>query len=536
MSTAAAPPPTRALSTPLIRPSQFEQKTDWKRLWRLIPALGVSALFHGLIIAVMFFLVSAPAPAEAPVLETVPENQATVQSEPPPEPIATDPLTVTDIDPNAIEPDVNINYDVERIADVSVPGLVDPNAPIGIENGDMSTPPMNIPAPPGFGSVGQGGPMVVDGMASTSDAVGSVGGYHAKGTPAPGNFFGRSGATRERALRNGGGTKESEVAVAKGLNWLIRVQSRDGAWRIDGPFPDKGNANDTAGTAFGLLPFLGAGKTHKASKENPFDKPIERALAFLLRQQDAKTGNLGGGMYAHALAAIALSEAYGLTQDPALRRPAQMALNYLVAAQHAEGGWRYSPGQAGDTSVTGWCVMALKSGKMGGLDVPEITFRKAVRYLDSCRNPQNEGYGYVGTGATPTMSAVGLLCRQYLQSWGPQTLKMIKGIEAHVKKLPPGRTQNMYYYYYATQVMHHYGGDDWKTWNTAMRDTLVKHQQKSNNPYIDGSWAPAGGHAAAGGRLMETSLSLLTLEVYYRYLPLYYREAGERQQKLLMGS
>jgi len=29
---------------------------------------------------------------------------------------------------------------------------------------------------------------------------------------------------------------------------------------------------------------------------------------------------------------------------------------------------------------------------------------------------------------------------------------------------------------------------------------------------------------------MATSLSLLTLEVYYRYLPLYYRENGEKME------
>jgi hypothetical protein len=36
-------------------------------------------------------------------------------------------------------------------------------------------------------------------------------------------------------------------------------------------------------------------------------------------------------------------------------------------------------------------------------------------------------------------------------------------------------------------------------------------------------------HGSSGGRLMQTSLSLLTLEVYYRHLPLYYRETGEKK-------
>ena len=68
------------------------------------------------------------------------------------------------------------------------------------------------------------------------------------------------------------------------------------------------------------------------------------------------------------------------------------------------------------------------------------------------------------------------------------------------------------------------GGDAWDFWNkgttgkNGMRDILIERQEK------DGSWNPQGdGHAGAGGRIMQTSLSLLTLEVYYRHLPLYQR-------------
>jgi hypothetical protein len=162
---------------------------------------------------------------------------------------------------------------------------------------------------------------------------------------------------------------------------------------------------------------------------------------------------------------------------------------------------------------------------MGGLDVPEATMRKAAQYLDSCVDRNNQGYGYVGPGSTPTMSAVGLLGRQYLQAWGPQKIEMIQGIKNNIQTTPPGRIKNMYYYYYATQVMHHFGGQAWKEWNDPMREILIKTQEKSGPD--DGSWNSKGdAHGAVGGRLMHTSLCLLTLEVYYRHLPLYYRDSG----------
>jgi hypothetical protein len=528
-------------AAPLIQHNTLDQQGEGVVRWMV--AAFISIFLNGGVLLALAVLLPGPSAGAAATEQAVKAgNEAEVQPAEPPPPEASDPLTVTDIDPAAIAPDLEINYNVDRKAEVSVPGVVNPDEPVGIENGDKSAPPISLPLP--FGTGGGTGAAMSSDVLGSGPSIGSVGGYSLRGMPLAGSFYGRSGATRKKALEEGGGTKESEATVAAGLTWLLRVQSPDGRWMLDGNFKNKGQANDIAGTAFGLLPFLGAGYTHKSKgKQNPYDKPIEKAILFLLRRQDRKTGNFGGGMYGHCLATIALSEVYGLTQDPALRRPTQLAVNYIVAAQHPEGGWRYSPGERGDTSVSGWAIMALKSAKMGGLIVPEITFRKAIRYLDGVCDRSNEGYGYTGPGSTPTMSAVGLLCRQYLQAWGPNNPRLIKGIKMNLKPymppMPPTKptSPGMYYFYYATQVMHHFGGDEWKKWNERMRDSLIKSRDQSSNPLLKGSWDPTGDpHAAVGGRLMYTSLALLTLEVYYRHLPLYYREAGERREKLLAGS
>src|SRR5207244_2534008 len=103
----------------------------------------------------------------------------------------------------------------------------------------------------------------------------------------------------------------------------------------------------------------------------------------------------------------------GMTQDIALKKPAQLALDYLVKAQHSIGGFRYRPGQAGDTSVTGWCLQALKSGYLAGLSVPRDTMTKVGNYLDTVQTQTGAAYGYTDPGAALNMTAVGLLCRQY---------------------------------------------------------------------------------------------------------------------------
>jgi hypothetical protein len=112
---------------------------------------------------------------------------------------------------------------------------------------------------------------------------------------------------------------------------------------------------------------------------------------------------------------------------------------------------------------------------------------------------------------------------------------MIEGVKNHIMTpalmpSPKALQKNVYFYYYATQVMHHYGGESWKKWNDGMRDGLVNSQESNKDSPSFGSWNSAGDpHAGSGGRLMITSLNLLTLEVYYRYLPLYYRDAGAKK-------
>ncbi|MCC6421601.1 MAG: terpene cyclase/mutase family protein [Gemmataceae bacterium] len=539
MATQVNARPQRTAAPALIREPNVQVGGSSVSLLMLIPAALASALINGGLIFGLYLLnapASAAPPSVAQLEDIVKGTETVVQADPPPEPESTDPLVITDVDPAAAEPDVNINFNVNRKEEVSIPGVVNPDEPVGILNASKDNPPTSLPAPFGLGS-GQGGAAVGD-LPGTGSNIGMAGGMSLRGMPLAGTFYGRSGATREKALREGGGTGATEAAVAGGLHWIVKQQNADGGWSLDGgKLRDRGNRNEIAGTAFGLLPLLGAGYTHKKAKnnkENPFDKPIEKGLLFLMRKQDRKSGNYGGGMYAHALATITMCEAYGLSQDPALRRSAQMGVNYLVNAQHSGGGWRYSPREKGDTSVTGWVVMALKSAQMANLDVPEQSMSRVARYLEDVCDKRSEGYGYVGPQATSTMSAVGLLCRQYVQSWGSQNLRLVTGVEKNIEtKMPRSNFKNMYYYYYATQVMHHFGGDSWKKWNEQMRDLLLKAQEKTplrGSSITLVSWSPDGdAHGAAGGRLMITSLSILCLEVYYRHLPLYYRDSGDRR-------
>jgi RNA polymerase sigma factor (sigma-70 family) len=328
---------------------------------------------------------------------------------------------------------------------------------------------------------------------------------------------------RERLLERAGGNARSEAAVAAGLDWLARHQAGDGHWSLDHFDADghcdctgPGQKNDTAGTAFGLLSFLGAGITPRTVGPAAQARAVERGLAYLVRKE-TKEGDFGDGMYAHALATMALCEAYGLTADPALKEPAQRAVDYIIRAQNPKlGGWRYQPRTDSDTSVTGWHVQALVRAELAGLHVPEQTLEGATHWLDSCESPEG-GYGYVAPKASLTMTAVGLLCRQDL-GWGKRPARFEQAV-AFLEERPPGGVGNLYHFYYATLVMSNLGGPHWDRWNPRMRDWLIETQDRGMNlghGHQTGSWSPVGDtFGQAGGRLMITALALRTLEVYY---------------------
>lgn len=343
---------------------------------------------------------------------------------------------------------------------------------------------------------------------------------------------GRGERSRGFLVKASGGTTQTEAAVAKGLRWLASVQEEDGSWNLP---RFNGINTDTGGTGLGVLPFLGAGITHR---QGQYKKTVDKAIQWIVRSQ-REDGDLSGSghaqMYSHAICTIALCEAYALSRDSKLADPAQRAVDFISYGQHSKGGWRYSPKEPGDTSVLGWQVMALRSAQMAYLKVPKKTLDGAMEYLDQA---QTERYGSLysympGHGPSHVMTAEGLLCRQLL-GWPRDHDGMTIGVKTLSKRESPDRRNvNFYYWYYATQMFHHYGGDPWTRWNYKMRDLLPALQEQRG---VDaGSWPPIGEWSEQGGRIFSTSLALLTLEVYYRHLPIYQKQAILNQMREAQG-
>ncbi len=358
----------------------------------------------------------------------------------------------------------------------------------------------------------------------------------------------RSKETKRDMLDRYGGNADTEKAVAAALKWLAEHQMPDGSWTFahglacGAKCKDNGKATEArnAATGLALMCYLGAGQTHT---EGDYKQTVFKGLTFLIRNMQITEGKMpswylkGGGsstgvMYAHGIASIAICEAYGMTKDKTLREPAQAGINFIAYAQDpSNGGWMYAPRSGGDTSVVGWQLMALKSAAMSNLNVPQATLKKALKYLDGVGNEKGSSFGYRKRGDRPVVSAMtacGLLCKMYMGM--PRDHKGLQeAVVEFVKKGP--NPKDVYFNYYATQVMKQVGGPLWEEWDSKMKKFLLSTQEATG--HAAGSWYfTAAAHSDAGGRLYNTCMATMMLEVYYRYMPIYGDQSEEEAFKL----
>jgi hypothetical protein len=375
-----------------------------------------------------------------------------------------------------------------------------------------------------------------------------------------GDLAGRTSAGKQSGLLKYGGTMASERAVNESLKWLARHQRADGGWGYDlegvpgcdcsapGSFAE----GRLSATGLALMTFLGAGHT---SIDGNHAKVVKAGTEFLMKNgklgeggtfdmRSAPAAGRNEGIYEHAICTTALCESLALVRAQLAAQPGKIKLSdgrivdrrifvqmeeelekyataackFLIDGQEPGGGWKYHPqhGNPPDTSIHGWCMMALISGRNAGIEIPEATFTRAHRFLDSVALEGGAYYGYAVPEQKLSTTGIGLLCRMY-HGWQQSDEPLKKGV-AFLSAAGPQQNE-MYFNYYASQVLHHWGGDEWVRWNLAMREQLVSTQIQTGHEA--GSWNVADAHGGVGGRHYMTCLATMTLEIYYRHLPIY---------------
>ena len=305
---------------------------------------------------------------------------------------------------------------------------------------------------------------------------------------------------------------------------------------------ERGDPRFRAGlTSLALLSFLGNGQTHRFGQ---YKRTVHRSLKWL-REAQRGDGSIGFDpadpvtIYNHALAALALAEAYAISRDFTIRGDAQAATDRLIGAQRADGGWGYR-GATSDAIVTGWAVLALKAAKVGQLTVPDAAFDGARSFLDSV-TAQSGAVGYTapdGRGSfipgvherfdtPPGPTAVSVVARILggERRTAPAVVAGLRELRDQPPRWPtPTETAGVdfHYFYFGTHAS--FLGETrahWRPWNEAMQQALLPTQRGGPGDEAagcaDGSWDPVGPWCVAGGRVYATAMATLTLEIYYRY-------------------
>jgi hypothetical protein len=342
------------------------------------------------------------------------------------------------------------------------------------------------------------------------------------------------------------------AALDAALEWLVQHQAPNGSWS-SGHFAEQcGNIGipacsspgrepyDVGVTGLVVLALFGEGSNLNVGA---YKTPISRGVAWLLLQQDPKSGLIGKRsthefLYSHAIATQALCEAAYGSHDSQLRAACREAVEFINQARNPYSAWRYDepPMNQNDTSVTGWMLFALKAAEAAHLEVDPAAFEGTLAWIAEATDVASGRVGYNEMGTLSSritgvndhypaekgegMTAVGLLCRIFAGMNDPaQDPILEKHGKLILRMLPAWDTDgfgtDMYFWYYGSYAMFQLGGTYWAKWERALERAIIDTQRQTGD--AKGSWDPVGPWGMIGGRMYSTALMALSLEAPFRY-------------------
>ncbi len=313
------------------------------------------------------------------------------------------------------------------------------------------------------------------------------------------------------------GAEAVQLSVDRAVEWLAARQiSQTGA------FADRPPA---AMTGLACLALMAAGEQDGRTTHG---EKLRRAILYLVGQVESGNGYVGGDggrMYGQGIVTLALSEAYGMLRGEdanlAVRNALFKCRDLIIGSQITtkgvhEGGWRYLPGSKdADLSVTSWQILALKSMRDAGIQVPDVTLQRARRYVRSCYVP-GQGFAYQPGGqVTPAMRAAGIVCMIVLG--GIDNYEDMTRIEVAAGLLTTANQDVGQYYYYqgyyravATELL---AATKHEEFPTSLERTLMQQQQQPSGEFAK--------HSGYAGGVYATAMAVLCLTARDQYLPVY---------------
>jgi hypothetical protein len=316
-----------------------------------------------------------------------------------------------------------------------------------------------------------------------------------------------------------------------GLAWLAKTHELDGHWDCR---KWRGGDYGVGATSLAILAFADSGLTHTRGK---YKQTVARAFDWLRARQKPDGSFPWTTFEEQGIATMAAAELYGMTRDPAVKRVAQAAVDYIVVRQPEHGGFDArgaASRENGDTSVTTWQILALKGAVLADLAVPDKALERCHTFLANVRRPGGQSARRVGDPASdPAASVRAMVCKCYLggshvgsdydaeiKDFADALLRDLKAGTGEVKT----HLRNIEYIHDVSMVMFVVGGEHWYWWHKVCRPRLVKLQVRDRDVDdggrpIGGSWDPANHNGVgSGGRVHATALASITLRSPHRCL------------------
>ncbi len=320
-----------------------------------------------------------------------------------------------------------------------------------------------------------------------------------------------------------------DAAIKRGIDYLVSEQHAEG--RYAGAIND-GQSRDhlVAMTSLSIMAMAAVG--HQPSDATPEGAAMAHAIDFVLQPEHQAAGQYfgadGSRMYGHGITTLMLAEMLGMgvdeEQDVRIRASLQGAVDLILASQKSgknwqnRGGWRYEPrSRDSDLSVSVWQVMALRSAKNAGLDIPAESIDEAVAYIRRCYSERHGAFCYIpGCAPDYAMVAAGALS---MQVCGQYDADEVRSAAVWLESNELNYQHNWFFYgtYYYAQAMYQRGGTFAQHARSRVEDILLRHQSDA------GFWAASSGQERGAGRVYSTAMAVLSLSVKYHYLPIYQR-------------
>jgi hypothetical protein len=329
--------------------------------------------------------------------------------------------------------------------------------------------------------------------------------------------------------------------INKGLQWLAKVQDRDGHWEAPG------GSYPVSMTGLSGIALLMEGST---LREGKYADNLRRATDWLTNctQRNGLISPLNGMgrgyMHDHGYALLFLAQVYGEEEDGERRKHLEdlltRAVDFTGKAQTRSGGWGYvsaaDSGGSDEGSVTITQVQALRACRNAGIAVPKGIIERAQKYLKDCTagdggviySPANRA-----GGGRPALTAAAIACAFSTGDYNSTQVKTwFRYCKHSIPLLGNGRMgHDEYTQYYWSQSVYFIGDEGWAklfpesapedriTWTKYRKNTFDFLRQQQNN---DGSWSGSGMWGQIGP-VYATSMALTIMQLDKATLPIYQR-------------